>query len=75
MEIGRKLVQGVKARRRNDIDVGLLGDPLDPRDIPTQPAYREVHDRIDTGGLELVEAPHRVDDPFVLLPTPDLSNT
>jgi hypothetical protein len=60
------LVVGVEPRGDDDVQVHLLGDPLDARDVTAQADDRRVDDRPHAALGELGELAHRVGDPLVL---------
>ena len=47
MKLERHLVVGVDACRRNNIDVDLFVDLLNPGDVSAQPDHRRVDDGVD----------------------------
>jgi hypothetical protein len=68
VEEERDLVVGVAARRHDDVEVDLLGDPLDPGDVAPQTDHGGVDDRPDARRGELVQLLHRVRHAVVLVP-------
>lgn len=68
VELEGDLVVGVEPRGRDDVDVHLLVDPLDARQVPTQPDHGRVDDRVDTAGPECGEPLDGVGDPGLLVP-------
>src|ERR1700728_833553 len=65
---GNRLV-GVDPGGGRDVDRGLPGDLLDPRNISSQANHREVDNRAHSAGVELVKSRHGVRNPW-RLPTP-----
>jgi hypothetical protein len=62
------LVVGVEPRGHDDVDLRLLGHPLDARDVAPQPPHGGVDDRVDAERLQLVELSDGVGDSNVLVP-------
>ena len=52
----RELGEGVVAGGDDDVERGLLGDPLDEGDVATEPGHGEVHDRADSRVDQVVHA-------------------
>ena len=59
-------IEGIKTGRHDDVEIGALGHLQHARDITPQAQDREVDNRVDARGLELVEPPHRVLDTLIL---------
>src|SRR5215218_2245137 len=57
-----------RARRHDDVDLGLLRDPLDTGDVAPQSPHGRVDDRVDAERLQLVELGDGVGDPDVFVP-------
>ena len=47
VEEERDVAVRVQARRRDDVQLGLLGHPLHPREVAPEPDHRGVDDRLD----------------------------
>src|SRR5262249_23646212 len=62
------LVVLVHAGGHDDVEVDLLGDALDARDVAAEPPHRGVDDRADALGRQGVELLYRVGDPDLLMP-------
>ena len=62
VEVVRHMVVRVQAGRRDDVDVRLGVDALDAGDVTTQTDDGQIDDRVDAGGLELVQPDDRVLD-------------
>ena len=58
----RELGEGVVAGRHDDVERGLLCDPLHERDVASESGHGEVDDRADTRVDEVVHSDHRGGD-------------
>jgi hypothetical protein len=68
VEIVRYVVVGVQPGRRDDVDVDLGVDPLNARDVPTQPGDGEVDDGAHAAVLQLLQPLDGVGDPDLFFP-------
>jgi hypothetical protein len=68
MEEERDVFIRVAAGGDDDVEVDLLGNPLDPRDVPAQTDDGRVDDGGDPGGRQGGELGDGVGDPVVLTP-------
>ncbi len=62
VEVVRHVVVRVQAGRRDDVDVRLGVDALDAGDVAAQTDHGQIDDRVDAGGLQLVQPDDRVLD-------------
>ena len=68
VEVVRHVVVRVEPGRGDDVDVDLLVDLLDPRDVAPEPDDGEVDDGVDALRLEVSEASDGVVDALLLVP-------
>ncbi len=64
----REVVVGVQPRGGHDVELGLLGDALEARDVPAEPDHGGVDDRVDAPALQLVQLRDGVGDALLLVP-------
>ena len=68
VEEERDVAVRVQARRRDDVQLGLLGHPLHPREVAPEPDHRGVDDRLDPPPVQLVQLLDAVGDAFLDVP-------
>ncbi len=69
VKVVRQVVVRVEAGSHDDVEVHLGGDLLHEIDVSPQADDGQVHDRPDSGVGEPPEAPHRIGDPCVPIPS------
>jgi hypothetical protein len=60
VEEKRHVVIRIDSRRNDDLDLSLLGDPLNAREITAQPDHSEVNNCIHTARFQLIQSHRRI---------------
>ncbi|WGP06741.1 hypothetical protein QFE97_02975 [Bacillus subtilis] len=68
LELVGEVGECVEAGGCDDVELGLLGHPLDPGDVATETHDRRVEDRVDPRGFEVIELGDGIGDLLLVVP-------